>query len=76
MESLFKSIGLIISGLLLVIIALFGVALILAVPVMWLWNWVIVDIFQLPEIGYWKAFGLYLLSGLLVNHITPNSKKN
>lgn len=75
MESLFKSVGLIIGGLLLVVIALFGVALILAFPVMWLWNWVIVDIFQLPEIGYWKAFGLYLIFGVLFNNVGSNIKK-
>lgn len=75
MENLFKSVGLIIGGLLLVVIALFGVALILAFPVMWLWNWVIVDIFQLPEIGYWKAFGLYLIFGVLFNNVSSNIKK-
>lgn len=75
MESLSKSIGLIIGGLLLVVIALFGVALILAFPVMWLWNSIIVDIFQLPEIGYWKAFGIYLLCGLLFNNVSSTIKK-
>ena len=60
--------------LVVVILGLFGAALILAFPVMWLWNWVIVDIFQLPEIGYWKAFGLYTLLGILFKSVPTNKQ--
>lgn len=32
---------------------------------MWLWNWVAVDLFGAPAIGYWTAFGLQWLCHLL-----------
>jgi uncharacterized membrane protein YeiH len=32
---------------------------------MWLWNWVAVDLFGAPVIGYWTAFGLQWLRNLL-----------
>jgi hypothetical protein len=37
-------------------IALFGAV------TMWLWNWLMPTIFKLPEIGFWQAIGLLLLS--------------
>lgn len=76
MKNVITGLGLIIGGIFLVTLALFGVALILAIPVMLIWNWVIVDIFNLPEIGYWKAFGLYLLCGMLFKNLEINSKKD
>lgn len=27
----------------------------------WLWNWVIVGVFNTPQLGYWYAVGLVLL---------------
>lgn len=33
--------------------------------VMWLWNWIAVDLFAAPVIGFWEAFGLKWLCGLL-----------
>lgn len=33
--------------------------------VMWLWNWLMPDIFGLPAITYWQAWGLLLLGHLL-----------
>lgn len=43
----------------------FIVAIILAFPVMWLWNWLMPTIFGLMEIGVNQALGLLLLSGFL-----------
>jgi hypothetical protein len=40
-------------------------ALIAALPVMLLWNWIMPDIFSLPEIGLFKAWGLAFLCSLL-----------
>lgn len=40
-------------------------ALFLALPVMWLWNWLMPVIFGLPEIGWLQAFGLMILCGFL-----------
>lgn len=32
---------------------------------MWLWNWIAVDLFSAPIITYWQAFGLSWLCGIL-----------
>jgi positive regulator of sigma E activity len=42
------------------ILALFGFA------VMFLWNWLIPEIFGGPTVTYWQAMGLLLLSHILV----------
>ena len=53
--------------LLLFLVALGVIALIFLGPaiVMWLWNWVAVDLFGVPVIGYWTAFGLQWLCTIL-----------
>lgn len=32
---------------------------------MWLWNWLMPAIFQLPAIGFWQAVGLLILAQIL-----------
>jgi hypothetical protein len=44
---------------------LFGSAFILALPVMWCWDFIMPKLFALREITYWEAFALYILCGLL-----------
>ena len=43
----------------------FGVMCLQGWLVMLLWNWVAVDLFGVPAIGYWTAFGLQWLCNLL-----------
>lgn len=58
--------------------AAFGVviifSLLIAFPIKWLWNGVMPDVFGLPEITFWKAYGMYLLFHLLLRGITINEK--
>ncbi len=56
-----KTIGFIIGGLILAAFAAFIFGLI----VMLLWNWLMPNIFSLPEITYIQAWGLVLLSHIL-----------
>jgi hypothetical protein len=49
-------------------------SLIIALPIKWLWNGVMPDLFGLPEITFWKAYGLYLLWHLLLRGVTINEK--
>jgi hypothetical protein len=56
-----RTIGLVVGGV--VLAALF--ALVLAIIVQWLWNWLMPDIFNLKQITFWQAFGLIFLSRLL-----------
>jgi len=55
--------ALLVFVLLAVIFAIIG--LIFAIPVMFLWNWLMPNIFGLGEIGYFQAWGIFWLSALL-----------
>lgn len=70
MEEIVKMIGIIV----LVLIVAFGLSLLFAYPIMWLWNWLMPMIFGLPIINFWQAFGLNLLSSLLLK--SPNYNLN
>jgi hypothetical protein len=41
------------------------VAVLLGYPLMLLWNWLMPVIFNLPEISFWQAIGLNILSSIL-----------
>jgi hypothetical protein len=43
-----------------------GLAFLYGLFVMLLWNWLMPDIFGLPKIDYWHAWGLVLLSHILL----------
>jgi hypothetical protein len=60
-------------GLLTVIGFLAITALILGLPLMLLWNWLMPNLFGLIEITFWQAVGLNLLSSILFK--TYTSKK-
>ena len=49
------------------------IVVILGFPLMILWNWLMPVIFGLPEIGFWQAVGLNLLSSILIK---PSIKTN
>ena len=50
---------------------LLALALLCVTPVlvMWLWNWIAVDMFNAPVIGFWQACGIYWLSNLLFGRV-------
>jgi hypothetical protein len=43
---------------------------------MWLWNWLMPTMFGLPEITFWQAVGLNLLSTILFKSSSTTTKKN
>ena len=53
-----------------------GIILILAlvsmIPLYYLWNWLMPEIFGLKAITFWQAFGLSLLSGILFKSAQSN----
>lgn len=61
-----------------IIIVVFGA--LTALPVMWLWNWLltgpesIIGI-GLPVIGFWRSWGLLVLTGLLFKSSSSSSSK-
>jgi hypothetical protein len=71
MNNIIETIGSILTAILLIVL----VAAILGLPLMWLWNWLMPGIFNLPEITFWQALGLNALSTILIKP-TINTKKD
>ncbi len=57
---------------LLVIGVMLIVVLIIGLPVMWLWNWLMPLIFGLTKISFLQAVGLSFLGNMLFNIGTSN----
>jgi len=69
-----KTILAIFGGVLLLLVGLFAAGFIAALPIKLLWNYVVPDLFHLSRIGYWQAFALFYLCGLLFKSFTPSFK--
>ena len=50
-------------------------AIIFTLPLQLLWNWLMPQLFNLPMVTFWQAFGLNLLAGILFR-TNVNIKKN
>jgi hypothetical protein len=72
MDNTMSIIGLVILGLL----AIVGLSLLMAYPTMWLWNWLIPDIFNLTTITFSQALGLNVLTGIFFKSTSYNSSDN
>lgn len=70
MKNAYEKFGMLCAALAVIIIF----SLLIAFPIKWLWNGVMPDVFGLPEITFWKAYGMYLLSHLLLRGVTINEK--
>ena len=62
------------EGILLSTVLLTVVGLVIALPVMWLWNWLMPAIFGLVKISFWQALGLTFLCSMLFKSSNTNSK--
>lgn len=51
------------------------IALLVAWPLMLLWNWLLPVIFGVKVITFWQAFGLVFLTNILFKSYFVNSKK-
>jgi hypothetical protein len=58
------------TGIATVVGVVILVALLLGLPLMILWNWLMPTIFGLPTIGFWQAVGLNFLASILFNKTT------
>ena len=53
------------------------VSVIVAFPIMWLWNWCLVPAMPfLAKITFWQALGIKVLIGLLTYESSSSSKKD
>ena len=56
-------------------IGMIAIAIVLlGYPLMLLWNWLMPNIFGLPEITFWQAIGLNFLSTILFKPTTIKNK--
>jgi hypothetical protein len=56
-------------------IGMIAIAIVLlGYPLMLLWNWLMPNVFGLPEITFWQAIGLNLLSTILFKPTTIKNK--
>jgi len=55
----------ILEGILKIMAIISLVCLLLGLPLMLLWNWLMPVIFDLSEISFWQAVGLNLLASIL-----------
>ena len=44
--------------------------------VMWLWNWLVPELFNGPVLGYWQTLGLLVLSKILFSGIGGGDKSS
>lgn len=51
------------------------IAIIIGFPIKWLWNWIMPNIFGLPEISFWMALGIALLISILFGGVIKINKK-
>ena len=61
-KSPIEIVGMIIFGA----IAITGLAILFGFVIMWLWNWLMPEIFGLTTLTYWQAVGLFILIKLLL----------
>ena len=63
-------------GVALAAILIAGIlSIVMAFPVKWLWNWLCPEIFGLPMISVLQAWGLSLLSSLLLKPYSSKQDK-
>ena len=58
-----------------VIVLVIIIPVLMTLPLMWLWNWLMPQLFGLKELGFWQALGLACLSSILFKGGSASSKK-
>jgi hypothetical protein len=53
---------------------LFLMSLVATFPTLWLWNWLMPELFGVKAVTFWQALGINLLAGLLLKPATGSSK--
>ncbi len=71
-KSPLEIVGMIIFG----IIAITGLAILFGFVIMWLWNWLMPEIFGLTTLTYWQAVGLFIFLKLLLGGCGSSGKSS
>ena len=67
-KRVFAIIGMTIGGVILAM----AMALLFGFVVMWLWNWLMPEIFGLTTISFWQAWGIVVLAHILFKSFPHN----
>lgn len=60
-----KSPGVIAGWVILGVLGITGLAILFGFVIMWLWNWLMPELFGLTTLTYWQAVGLFILAKIL-----------
>lgn len=60
----------------LVVVSILIYAFIYGLPVMLLWNWLMVNIFELPKISFFEAVGIFILFNILFSSVSKGKSEN
>ena len=71
-----KTIFAVIAAVFGIVVLIIGLSALFALPVMWLWNYVVPYQFGLKELDFLHAWALNVLFGLLVKGSTYNASKS
>jgi len=52
------------------------IAIVMGLPTMWLWNWLMPDLFEISRITFWQAIGLNMLAGILFRSSSGSTSKS
>ena len=61
METFTKTVGFVTIA----VVVIFGLSILLAFPVKWLWNSTLPELFALKEIGVWMAWKIVFITSIL-----------
>ena len=65
-----------VAVLLLFIALVVAFGLLLSLPVMWLWNWLLPDLFGFKTLTWLQAWGLLVLCGFLFKSTSTSTSKS
>lgn len=65
----------VVGVILTVLLVAFLLGMLMAWPVMWIWNYMMPELFGVPVITYWQAFwGSFMVKLIFPSHTNYNSK--
>jgi uncharacterized membrane protein len=73
MEKLIQAIVIGLVGAAAVVVIMLVIGTLYALPVMWIWNYMMPELFGLPVIHFWQAFWGTTLCGLLFKSQTTST---
>lgn len=71
-----KSAGEIAGFIIFGTIAVVGLAILFGFVIMWLWNWLMPEIFGLTTLNYWQSVGIFILFKILLGGCGSSSTSN